>query len=205
MLNEKLEVLDGHNRTKISTELGFELIPAHIHNFKWDSLAEKEFIIMCNLNRRQLNPIQRIELVTKLEPIQAELAKARQLTGKKANVSPELVQSETHDTLVQNYTKVSSSRRDSNGSGKGRVIDILASKAHVSPMTYVKGREILRKASNEDIQKLRNDKAKIDKVYKAVKNEEKRQQLLIQAKKLIHKPIPSNCKLVHGDFKEKCT
>src|SRR6266705_5410076 len=42
-LNEKLEVLDGHNRTQISTELGSELILTRIHNFKGDSLAEKEF------------------------------------------------------------------------------------------------------------------------------------------------------------------
>lgn len=198
-LNEKLEVLDGHNRTRISAELGFELISGRIHNFNGDSLAEKEFIIMCNLDRRQLNPFQRIELVMKLEPIQVELAKVRQLTGKKADVS------ETFDTIVQNYTKVSSNRSDSNGSSKGRVIDILASQAHVSPMTYVKGREILRKAPNEDIHKLRNDQAKIDKVYKALRNEEKRQQLILQTEKLRGKLLPSNCKLVHGDFKEKCT
>ena len=180
-LNENLEVLDGHNRTQISMELGFELISARIHNFNGDSLAEKEFIIMCNLNRRQLNPFQRIELVTKMEPIQAELARIRQHAGKTT-------------TLVQNCTKV-----------KGRIIDILAKQAHVSSMTYVKGREILRKAPNENIHKLRNDQAKIDKVYKALKNEEKRQQLILQTEKLRGKILPSNCKLVHGDLKEKCT
>jgi len=178
-LNEKLEVLDGHNRVHISMQLGFELILARTHNFNGDSRAQKEFIIMCNLNRRQLNPFQRIELVTKLESIQAELARARQHAGK--------------TTLVQNYTRV-----------KGRVIDILASQAHVSPMTYVKGREILRKSPNEDIQKLLNDETKIDKVYKALKNKEKKQQLLLQAKKIEGELLPINCKLVHGDFREKC-
>jgi 16S rRNA G966 N2-methylase RsmD len=180
-LNEKLEVLDGHNRTQISMELGFDLILARIHNFKGDSLAEKEFIIMCNLNLRQLNPFQRIELVTKLEQIQIVLARARQRAGKASN-------------LVQNCTKV-----------KGRVIDILARQAHVSPMTYVKGREILRKAPNEDIQRLRNDQAKIDKVHKALKNEEKRQQLILQTEKLRGKLLPSSYKLHYGDFRKKCT
>jgi 16S rRNA G966 N2-methylase RsmD len=180
-LNEKLEVLDGHNRTQISIELGFDVILAHIHNFKGDSLAEKEFIIICNLNRRQLNPFQRIELVTKMEPIQAELARARQRAGKTS-------------TLVQNCTKV-----------KGRVIDILARQAHVSPMTYLKGREILQKAPNEDIQKLRNNHTKIDKVHKTLKNEEKRQHLILQTQNLRGKFLPSSCKLHHGDFREKCT
>jgi DNA modification methylase len=179
-LNEKLEVLDGHNRAQISMELGFDLISARIHNFNGDSLAEKEFIIMCNLNRRQLNPFQRIELVTKLEQIQIVLARARQRAGK-AN------------TLVQNCTKV-----------KGRVIDILARQANVSPMTYVKGREILRKASNEAIQRLRNDQAKIDKVHQSLRSEEKKRQIILQTKKLSGKPLPSRCKLHHGDFREKC-
>ncbi len=180
-LNEKFEVLDGHNRTQISIELGFNVILAHIHNFNGDPLAEKEFIIMCNLNRRQLNPFQRIELVTKLEQIQIVLARARQHAGKAS-------------TLVQNCTEV-----------KGRVIDILARQAQVSPMTYVKGREILRKAPNEAIQRLRNDQAKIHKVHKALKNEEKRQQLILQTEKLRGKLLPSSYKLHHGDFREKCT
>lgn len=170
-LNKRLEVLDGHNRIQISMELGFDLILARIHTFDGDSIAEKEFIRMCNLDRRQLNPFQRIELVAKLEPIQAELAKTRQHEGKA--------------TLVQNHTKV-----------HGRVIDILARQANVSPMTYVKGREILRKAFNEDIQKLRNNQAKIDKVHKALKKEEKRQQLILQTEKLRGKLLPSSCKLV---------
>ena len=72
-------------------------------------------------------------------------------------------------------------------------------------MTYVKGRDILRKAPDEDIQKLRNNQAKIDKIHKALKNEEKRQQLILQTEKLRGKLLPRSCKLVRGDFKEKCT
>jgi len=212
-LNDKLEVLDGHNRLQISIEVEYPDIPARIHNFNGDSLAEKEFVIICNLSRRDLEPIERIQLAMKLEAIEAERAKGRQLTGKRLSdektfATPCLPQpvatevalpksnsapSQLDDTLVQNCTKVD----------KGRSIDILARRARVSPMTYVKGREILRKAPAEVIEKLCNRKARIDKVYKILKKQEKEKELLARTKELGGKLPPSSCSLIHGDFREQ--
>src|SRR3989442_2040582 len=143
IINQKGEILDGLTRNRICEELEIEPRTMLCSPEYEDPLLAKQFIININRNRRQLDTFQRVELQYKLEPIEAELAKRRQIeAGKlygKGKVSGELESSSSKvDSLVQNYTKLSVK-------GKGRLIDIAAKRAQVSPMTYFKGRELIKK------------------------------------------------------------
>jgi ParB-like chromosome segregation protein Spo0J len=82
-INPRDEVLDGHNRYRACRELGIE--PMTEVKFFDDPEEEKIFVIEANLKRRQLSEIERIDLVRKLEPIEAELAKRRKLAHLKAD------------------------------------------------------------------------------------------------------------------------
>jgi hypothetical protein len=55
---------------------------------------------------------------------------------------------------------------------------------------------IIKKAPPEAVEKLRAGSVKIDKIYKQVQREEKRQKLLTQA--LLE--LPEGCNLIQGDF-----
>ena len=87
VINSKEEILDGHDRYKICTELDIP-IKYEIRAFN-NSLEEKRFVIDINLKRRQLNDFQKAELAYKLEDIYKEQAKLRQLSKLK-NVKDKL-------------------------------------------------------------------------------------------------------------------
>ena len=84
----------------------------------------------------------------------------------------------------------------------GRLIDISAKKAHVSPMTYSKGREIIKNASEETKEQLRKGKLKIDKVYRQIKQQQKKKEL-ISAEPVLKLPAGENTRLFQGDFIDK--
>jgi site-specific DNA-methyltransferase (adenine-specific) len=184
VINRKGEILDGLTRNRICQELEREprtvLCPEEFE----DSLLAKQFIITINRDRRDLNAFQKIELQYKLEPIEAELAKRRQLDL--AGSRPK--------TLSKNLPKVER---------KGRVIDIAAKKARVSPETYRQGRELIKTEPPEILEKLRTDKLKIHKVYGRRTKQNKNQRLIEEAAKVTGK-LPEGLKLVHGDMKEEC-
>ena len=76
VVNEDLEVLDGHHRYRACTELGIE---PDFEVRKFDSkLLEKKFVIETNLRRRHLNNFQLVELAVPLLEIEKTLAKQRQ-------------------------------------------------------------------------------------------------------------------------------
>jgi len=76
-------VLDGHHRFKICKELGIE-IKTITRDFD-NKLDEKEFVIISNLRRRQLNDWQLVGLGEELLKIESERAKCRQLSTLKQN------------------------------------------------------------------------------------------------------------------------
>ncbi len=214
IINPKGEILDGHTRFKACNELG--IVPrAMVREFE-DPLAEKKFIIDINRNRRHLNPFQRIELEYKYEAIESELAKRRMLVGRKVpsvsddgqRVSTELSlnsdSSPVQDSLVQNYTRVQEIARqgaEREQKKKGRVIDLSAVRANVSPMTYFMGREIIKNShSEEELQRLREGKLKISKVYRYDQKQKKREALRAEVVTI----LPEGVRLVLGDFREKC-
>ena len=77
IVNEDLEVLDGHHRYRACTELGIEP-DFEVRKFE-DKLLEKKFVIEANLRRRHLNNFQLVELAVPLLEIEKALAKKRQI------------------------------------------------------------------------------------------------------------------------------
>ena len=181
------------------------------------------------MNRRHLTPFQRIELQYKLETIDNEIgkAKSRMSDGGKIgaekrwgkNIDNENLSQNNDDRVVQNYTTPSnqlekidktltlksteeSGNSDKNQRPTGRVIDLSAQRAGVSPMTYSKGRRIIDNAPEEMKDKLRKGNVKIDKVYRQLQKQQKRQELVNAPTSILQSPT-DNFKLVLGDFIEK--
>jgi ParB-like chromosome segregation protein Spo0J len=80
IVNKDGIVLDGHHRFKACQELGIKEPKIETKEFA-DPLLENKFIIESNLERRQLNDFQRIELALKLKPIFKEIAKKNMSLG----------------------------------------------------------------------------------------------------------------------------
>ena len=217
-VNQDGVILDGHHRHRACQELGIK--PAIIVRVFENRILEKKFIIEVNRNRRHLTAFQRIELQCKLESIESELARDRMSdagkigaekrwkeTGKVDDEPKGSVNNE--DRVIQNNTTPSSvpepeGRIKGKGKSKGRVIDIAAQKAHVSPMTYYKGREIIKQDPSQKIlDKLRRGELRINKVFKHLENQRKRQDLL-SSDADSNVQLPDHIKLIEGDFVEKC-
>ncbi len=87
---------------------------------------------------------------------------------------------------------------------KAKAIDISAKNAQVSATTYRKGLEIMQQnLSEEQRNKLRQGKITIDKAYRQLKNQERRQNLPSNAV-ISNVQFPDNIHLIGGDFIEKC-
>ena len=75
-INERGEVLDGHNRLKACEKLKLQ---PHFKIKKFDNpLKEKLFVVDVNLQRRQLTAAQCIQLSLKKKPILEEIIKLNQ-------------------------------------------------------------------------------------------------------------------------------
>lgn len=150
IVNEDLEVLDGHHRYRACTELGIEP-DFEVRRFD-DKLLEKKFVIEANLRRRHLNNFQLVELAVPLLEIEKALAKKRQSAGGKEGRNMQLGLA-TDDTEPE---------------FKAKATEVVAKKAGVSTRTFERGKKILEKASEDEKQKLREGKASIAKVYSEI-------------------------------------
>src|SRR5208283_4708572 len=150
IVNEDLEVLDGHHRYRACTELGIEP-DFEVRKFE-DKLLEKKFVIEVNLRRRHLNNFQLVELAVPLLEIEKALAKKRQAKGGKNGRNQQL--GLAPDNAEPKF--------------KGKAADLVAKKAGVSTRTFERGKKILEKASEDDKQRLREGKASIAKVYQEI-------------------------------------
>ena len=150
VVNEDLEVLDGHHRFQACTELGIEP-DFEVRKFE-DKLLEKKFVIEANLRRRHLTNFQLVELGVPLLEIEKALAKKRQATGGKTgrNMQLGLAPDDAKPVL------------------KSKATEAVAKKVGVSTRTFERGKKILEKASEENKQKLREGKASITGVYREV-------------------------------------
>jgi len=77
VVNEDMVVLDGHTRLQIAKEFGLEWVYGTVLDLE-DHLAEKEFIIYANLDRRQLTTYQIAQKGKELLEIEQERARGRQ-------------------------------------------------------------------------------------------------------------------------------
>ncbi len=150
IVNEDLEVLDGHHRYRACTELGIEP-DFEVRKFE-DKLLEKKFVIEANLRRRHLNNFQLVELAVPLLEIEKELAKKRQAKGGKNGRNLQL----------------GLAPEDAESEPKSKATEVVAKKVGVSTRTFERGKRILEEASEDDKQKLREGKSSITKVYSEI-------------------------------------
>ena len=188
-VNPQGEILDGHHRYKICKEL--EIIPHIKHEIKYfkDSIEEKKFVIDINLRRRQLNDFQKAELAYKLEEIEKERARLRQLSTLK----------EVKDTLP-----IRPIERDSE---KGDTRDIVSKKVGISRGTYERAKTIIKYGSEETKKKLIDGKSSIFKESEKIRKDQKREELISQMNNnnsSYYNNISenNNVKLICNDFSE---
>ncbi len=150
IVNEDLEVLDGHHRFRACMALGIEP-DFEVRKFD-DKLHEKKFVIESNLRRRHLNNFQLVELAVPLLEIEKALAKTRQSKGGKDGRDMQL----------------GIASDDATPELKAKATDVVAKKAGVSTRTLERGKKIMEKASEDEKQKLREGKTSISKVYQEI-------------------------------------
>ena len=150
IVNEDLEVLDGHHRYRACAELSIE---PDFEVRKFDNkLLEKKFVIEANLRRRHLNNFQLVELAVPLLEIEKALAKQRQSKG---------------GTNGRNL-QLGMAPDDAEPEFKAKATEVVAKKAGVSTRTFERGKKILEEASEDDKQKLREGKTSISHVYSEI-------------------------------------
>jgi len=154
IVNEDLEVLDGHHRFRACIELDFEP-DFEVRKFD-DKLLEKKFVIEANLRRRHLNSFQLVELAVPLLEIEKELAKKRQSKGGKNCRDMQL-------GLASDDAEIGP---------KAKATEVVAKKVGVSTRTFERGKKIIEKATEDEKQKLRNGKTSISKVYQEIVSSE---------------------------------
>ena len=192
-------ILDGHHRYKIGLEEGNKL-KYEIKKFD-NKLDEKKFVIEINLKRRQLNDYQKGKLAYKLEEIESERAKLRQieLAGTRPNNS--------NNTLGSIGHKVDKNNNNNNNQyQKGRTRKIVSNKVGLSQGTYQRIRYIIKYGSEETNVKLDKGKSTINKEYNKTRKDQKRAEFISQMKSLEcndKKIKTDNYKLILGDFREK--
>lgn len=219
IINQDRVLLDGYHRFKVCQELGLTQPTTMVKEFT-DPLEEKKFIIELNRTRRHLTKFERIELQNKLEDIENELAKKRMSdagrkgadkrwaarTGGKTQDGNNMNECEVvqNNTTLKETDNQCKEEDEENLPQSGRVIDLSAKKAHVSPMTYFKGREIIKKAPEEVKDLLRKDKVKIDKVFRRLQRQKSKEELLRSCSKESTVNLSNECmRLLQGGFVEK--
>lgn len=140
IINEHGIILDGHHRFEACKQLGtkIKLLEKKFKN-KSDEII---FVGECNLQRRQLTPLQRIKIVEKLKPYYEEKAKENlSNAGKGLQISAKV------DTR-----------------------EILSKKANVSHDTYGKGVTVLHCDDEDLINDTLSNEKKINTSYNKIRN-----------------------------------
>jgi DNA modification methylase len=132
-------IIDGHNRYEIATrwDLDFETENKHFDSEE----AVKEWMILNQFGRRNLQPLQRIALSVSLEDVYKAKAKLNLVNGGKG---------------LSNLTKVDTRKE-------------LSKLANVSDGTYYDGRKILPKTSRETQDLINNKETSISAVSNIIK------------------------------------
>jgi ParB-like chromosome segregation protein Spo0J len=172
IVNEDLEVLDGHHRFRACTELGIEP-DFEVRKFE-DKLLEKKFVIEANLRRRNLNNFQLVELAVPLLEIEKALAKKRQVKGGR------------NGRNLQLGLAPDDAEPESEPEFKAKATEVVAKKAGVSTRTFERGKKIIEAASEDDKEKLREGKVSIAKVYQEIVSSQNPQEKEAAPKPALH-------------------
>ena len=143
ILNEDNEILDGHHRYSICVELSIE--PQYVTKIFPDKILETIFVIESNLQRRNLNDFQKVEMASLLIETEKRLAKQRQQKG----------------TLAPNGVK-------------GKTAQIASKKVGVSQKTTERCIKIIKLGSESDKEGLRKGDYKISNIYNKINRQEKK-------------------------------
>jgi hypothetical protein len=199
IVNKAGIVLDGHNRFRACKELG---IPLQYHTKGFDDpLEEKKFIIEVNLNRRHLTEFQKAEQGYLLEGIEGELAKRRQ---EESQFKP------GHARFGGRGSQGSlwSSSQEDHHKPACPVSHIIAKKIGISHATYERSKKIIIKANQSQKNALREGKVGVKKIYRQLRREERRDELIQKAKLAVpiaHQVEQSGnpkVQLYHSDFRQ---
>jgi ParB-like chromosome segregation protein Spo0J len=180
IVNEDLEVLDGHHRFRACNELGIEP-DFEVKKFD-DKLLEKKFVIEANLRRRHLNNFQLVELAVPLLEIEKALAKKRQSKGGKDGRDLQL--------------GLASDGAELEPEVKAKAAEVVAKKAGLSTRTFERGKKIVEEASEDEKQKLREGKTSIARVYQEIVNEQKPKQVQTPAKQDSERDLHNKAELL---------
>lgn len=161
IVNKNGVILDGHHRYKIwvyELKRSVEEIPQPTVMDFPDELQEKLFVIRSNDDRRHMNTWQRLEQeITVVKPLLQEIARRNQKAGVKIET----------DTSVSNNTQVSI----------GRVNKQIGEHVGVGETIVNKAETIIQKGNSEQLQRLRDGKAKVSKIYDYITKSEKKLKL----------------------------
>ncbi len=163
LINKEGMIIDGHHRYKACLDLRVDP-RIEIQDFS-DPLLEKEFIIIINLNRRHLNQFQISELGYKLEGIEKQKAKIRQLK------------------YLKNVGYISSSLASNDANEEtGKVSKIIANRIGQSSTIYERNKKIIEEGTEEQKNKLQKEKESTNKIYNEIVKAKKKEELLKNAR-----------------------
>lgn len=165
ILEQYGNVVDGHNRLKILTELGIEPI-FKVKHFK-DELSALDFVISANLFVKESSPYVKIMKAEKLKHIFEE--KARHNEELKL---PKKGQKGFQSVSAQNFAPI------------GRVSKEIGKIANLSYRTVEKAEKIQKLGSPKQIEDLINDKKSIHKVYCEIDSEQAKRKLIQEASRI---------------------
>ena len=174
-------LVDGHHRYKACKELGIE--PKYVVRHFQNEAEEIGFIRDCNLERRHLNTFQRCVIALKTKNKLAEIAKRNRM------LNSQFISTNSKHLEVEKL------------GGKG-INDKLGKSASSSHETMRKVERIWNESSQYIIDKAWRGTYSVNKAFKHLQNEQKRQELL-NAQPVIKLPENTNYKLLLGDLLEK--
>jgi site-specific DNA-methyltransferase (adenine-specific) len=180
--NQDNVILDGHTRFQICQELN--IIPKTEKRTFTDKLQEERFVYSTNVKRRDLEEFVHIELSLKIHEIDDILGKQKRTSN-----------------LIQYKDRVGTEKQNSANRENIDTRKEIARETKTSTDTVSRTKKILKQANKEDIQKLREGKVSINKVYKKIKKQEKKKKRQDEIKK-IQVNLPKTIQLHNKPFQE---
>lgn len=198
VINKDNVVIDGHTRIKICKELNITDIEAKIENFK-DEFEERLSVIQYNLERRQLNTMQRGLLGLEVKKIEEEKAKVRKEETQPTK-GTQIGTKEHKEQIRENIKEVPTLAPHKTDKilelkeVKGKSRDIAADKVGISHGTLDKVEKIVEKAKTnpkiaKELEEAKQGKKSVNKVFQSVKQMEKREE---KKGKLIERKMPED-------------
>jgi hypothetical protein len=180
IVNEKFEILAGHNRYYINHALKrkTKYVMIRVHG---DDLAEKEFVRDENRRRRHVETDdERLDNAERWWPIYQERARRNQLAGK---------------TFCSNGQEVHT-RRD-----VAKAVGLSETQLHRGLTVRKKDPELYAKTIGANKETIFGAFEEYSKKQRQIKNQEKIQKLITEASGI---KLPSGADLRHGDFRQIC-